>query len=154
VALIEPDPEAVRLFEFIRASNRKGWANGVPLFGKEPASFAIGRREAVMYFDTGVLCDCLRETGMERHPSLPDGLPHAVRGLIIYPMAVPVLFTIEIGKEPWYVWNICCAFANQYERIFAQPDRYGVYGHYLDDLWIDGLLFFPEENLVHPAVSS
>src|SRR5262249_51886020 len=58
-----------------------------------------------------------------------EGLPTTVRGLIDYPLEKPCLFTINIGEEPWSVWDICCAFADQYARIYEQSEKYGVWGH-------------------------
>ncbi len=52
--------------------------------------------------------------GMEK-----EGLPSTVRGLIDYPLERPCLFTIHVGEEPWSVWDICCAFAEQYAHLRA-----------------------------------
>jgi hypothetical protein len=84
----------------------------------------------------------------------PEGLPKTVRGMIDYPLERPCLFTINVGEEPWSVWDICCAFAEQYARIYEQPERYGVWGHDLSDLWIEGLLYFSEKRLIYPHVGS
>jgi hypothetical protein len=83
-----------------------------------------------------------------------EGLPTTVRGLIDYPLERPCLFTIQVGKEPWSVWDICCAFAEQYARIYEQPEKYGIWGHDLTDLWIERLLYFPEKRLIYPHVGS
>lgn len=83
-----------------------------------------------------------------------EGLPTAVRGLIDYPLERPCLFTVNVGEEPWSVWEICCAFAEQYARIYEQPERYGIWGHDLSDLWIERLLYFPEKRLIYPHVGS
>jgi hypothetical protein len=83
-----------------------------------------------------------------------EGLPTTVRGLIDYPLECPCLFTIEVGKEPWSVWDICGAFAEQYARIYERPETYGVWGHDLSDLWIERLLYFPEKRLIYPHVGS
>jgi hypothetical protein len=83
-----------------------------------------------------------------------EGLPTTVRGLIDYPLERPCLFTIHVGEEPWSVWDICCAFAEQYARIYEQPERYGIWGHDLSDLWIERLLYFPEKRLIYPHVGS
>lgn len=83
-----------------------------------------------------------------------EGLPTTVRGLIDYPLERPCLFTINVGEEPWSLWDICCAFADQYARIYEQPEKYGVWGHDLTDLWIEGLLYYPEKNLIYPHVGS
>ena len=77
-----------------------------------------------------------------------------VRGLIDYPLERPCLFTINVGEEPWSVWDVCCAFAEQYARIYEQPERYGVWGHDLSDLWIERLLYFPEKKLIYPHMGS
>jgi hypothetical protein len=83
-----------------------------------------------------------------------EGLPSAVRGLIDYPLERPCLFTVKVGEEPWSVWDICCAFAEQYARIYEQPEKYGIWGHDLSDLWIERLLYFPEKRLIYPHVGS
>jgi len=57
-----------------------------------------------------------------------EGLPTTVRGLIDYPLERPSFFTVDVGPAPWSVWNICCAFAEQYARIYEQPEKYGVWG--------------------------
>jgi len=83
-----------------------------------------------------------------------EGLPTTVRGLIDYPLDRPCVFSIYVGQGPWSVWNICCAFAEQYARIYEQPEKYGVWGHDLTDLWIERLLYFPEKRLIYPHVGS
>jgi hypothetical protein len=83
-----------------------------------------------------------------------EGLPTSVRGLIDYPLERPCLFTIDVGEEPWSVWDVCCAFAEQYARIYEQPEKYGVWGHDLSDLWIERLLYFPGKRLIYPHVGS
>jgi hypothetical protein len=83
-----------------------------------------------------------------------EGLPTTVRGLIDYPLERPCVFTINVGEEPWSIWDICCAFAEQYARIYEQPEKYGVWGHDLIDLWIEELLYFPEKRLIYPYVGS
>jgi hypothetical protein len=83
-----------------------------------------------------------------------EGLPTTVRGLIDYPLERPCLFTIHVGEEPWSVWDICCAFAEQYMRIYEQPEKYGICGHDLTDLWIERLLYFPDKKLIYPHVGS
>lgn len=92
-------------------------------------------------------------TGDEIHTER-EGLPATVRGLIDYPLERPCLFTLNLGEEPWSVWEICCAFADQYARIYEQPEKYGVWGHDLTDLWIEQLLYFPEKQLIYPHVGS
>jgi hypothetical protein len=83
-----------------------------------------------------------------------EGLPTTVRGLIDYPLDRPYLFTLEVGEEPWSVWDICCAFAEQYARLYEQPEKQGIWGHDLSDLWIERLFYFPEKRLIYPHVGS
>jgi hypothetical protein len=83
-----------------------------------------------------------------------EGLPTTVRGLIDYPLERPCLFTINVGEAPWSVWDICSAFAEQYARIYEQPEKYGIWGHDLTDLWIERLLYFPGKRLIYPHVGS
>jgi hypothetical protein len=83
-----------------------------------------------------------------------EGLPKTVRGLIDYPLERPCLFTIKVGEEPWSLWEICCAFADQYARIYQQPEKYGLWGHDLTDLWIERLLYFPKKRLIYAHIGS
>jgi hypothetical protein len=83
-----------------------------------------------------------------------EGLPTTVRGLIDYPLERPCLFTIRVGEEPWSLWEICCAFADQYACVYEEPDKYGVWGHDLTDLWIERLLYYPENRLIYPHMGS
>lgn len=83
-----------------------------------------------------------------------EGLPTTVRGLIDYPLERPCLFPINVGDEPWSVWEICCAFPEQYARIYEQPEKHGIWGHDLTDLWIERLLYFPEKGLIYPHIGS
>ncbi len=83
-----------------------------------------------------------------------EGLPSIVRGLINYPLKRPCVFTINIGKEPWSIWEVCCAFAEQYARIYEQPEKYGIWGHDLTDLWIERLFYFPDKRLIYPHIGS
>lgn len=83
-----------------------------------------------------------------------EGLPTIVRGLIDYPLERPCLFEIRVGDEPWSIWDLCTAFADQYARIYESPTTYGVWGHDLSDLWIEKLLYFPEQKLLYPHIGS
>jgi hypothetical protein len=83
-----------------------------------------------------------------------EGLPSAVLGLIDYPLERPCLFTVNVGEEPWSVWDICSAIADQYARIYEHPEKYGIWGHDLSDLWIERLLYFPEKRLIYPHIGS
>jgi hypothetical protein len=82
------------------------------------------------------------------------GLPTLIHGLIDYPLEVRVRFEIPGGPEPWSLWDICRAFADQYARIYQEPERYGVWGHDLQDLSIDGLVYYEQEQFIFPLVSS
>jgi hypothetical protein len=83
-----------------------------------------------------------------------EGLPKKVRGLIDYPLERPCLFTIDVGEEPWSLWDICSAFADQYRRIYEAADEYGVSIHDLTDLWIEQLLYYPKKRLIYPHIGS
>jgi hypothetical protein len=143
--LIEPDPEAERLYKVVcrrRVKKREMLADG---FG----GFHVSLRECAGGFGGRWV---QRKSGWMRYK--PDGLPERVRGLIDYPLEVPALFPIEVGKEPWSLWRICCAFADQYVRIYEHPDRYGVWGHDLADLCIESLDYYPNHQLIFPRMSS
>jgi hypothetical protein len=136
----EPDPEVAELVEYVESEAARG--RRIDLAGERMGAFAVGPR-AVVHYISGETLD-----------GQPVELPPAVRGLIDYPLDKPVLFTIETGQEPWSLWDVWTAFADQYGRIYEQPDRYGVWGHDMDDLWIERMFYYPDRRLVYPYVGS
>lgn len=158
--LLDADPEAVRLAEFVEDPSAE--ASAFDLFAGSFPPFSIAERSAVSYFDRDVMLQQLTEQAAEAGISVDQklkdlaGRPLAVsvRGLIDYPTEIPVLFTIETGEEPWNVWEICCAFAEHYRTIYESAGAYGVWGHDLTDLWIERLFYFPTERLIYPFIGS
>jgi hypothetical protein len=161
-APIEPDPEAQRLHNLID----EGRLDAIPMFSPGFGPFEIAGRKMIGDFDVSLM---ILSVGGRQHRWLDGGyvpdreavrelelkdLPVTVRGLIDYPIASPVLFTIETGSPPWSLWDICCAFADQYDRIYENPERYGVWGHDITDLWIERLDYYPEERLIHGFIGS
>jgi hypothetical protein len=132
----EPDAEVPDLLEYVEAHNAEQQRRS--LFDDGFPPFKIGTREAVHYieFEEGV------------------AMPETVRGLIDYPLEKPVLFAIEVGKTPWFLWDILSAFADQYALIYQEAQRFGVWGHDLSDLWIERLFYYPERALIYPYVGS
>jgi hypothetical protein len=131
-----PDPEAEDLLRWVESSEAK--EEGVYLFGEGGfGPFAIATRSVVCYFE-------------------PDEieLPETARGLIDYPLGGPLLFPVETGTAPWDVWEVCCAFADQYQRVYQEARRYGVWGHDLTDLWIERLFYYPSKRLLYPFIGS
>jgi hypothetical protein len=145
--LTEPDPEARRLYE--QVINARRGVKHRDMMGDGFGSFRVALRECAGHFGGRWTKG---KGGWIRFK--PKGLPEKVRGLIDYPLEVPVLFPIEVGKEPWSLWRICCAFAEQYVRIYEHPDRYGVWGHDLADLWIERLAYYPKHRLIWPTIGS
>ncbi|MGL6096314.1 MAG: hypothetical protein ACRC7O_11025 [Fimbriiglobus sp.] len=138
---------------------------GRRIFGDRPFSaFQIADRRGSGFFGgrTVVLRDgqslSLEDAGElqddDETSTESDGLPVTVRCLLDYPLEVPVLFTIETGNEPWDLWAICCAIADEYTRVYQTPEAYGIWGHDLTDLVIEELLYFPEERLIFPLIGS
>jgi hypothetical protein len=155
----EPDAEAQELSEFVNEnepSGREMMQNFPP--------FSVAQRRVDDHFGGRVFIirdgnrlDPEEAGEMESGDSLDiekEGLPTTVRGLIDYPLEVPCLFSIEVGNEPWSVWDICCEFADQYARIYEEPERFGVWGHDVTDLWIEQLLYYPEQQLIYPIMGS
>jgi hypothetical protein len=155
----EPDPEALRLRDFVDAAE-----GGRDVFREGFGPFEMATRSVPAYFGgrTVVERDGQRLSPQEagelqagdRLQSEPEGLPSRVRGLIDYPFETPILFEVETGTEPWSVWDICCAFADQYEKMYEDPERHGVWGHDLTDLWIERLVYFPQERLLYAWIGS
>lgn len=145
--LIEPEPEAQWLYDKVINTRRKVKQREMMADGL--GSFNVSLRECTGGFGGRWV---QKKAGWLRYKK--DGLPEKVRGLIDYPLEVPVLFPIEVGPEPWSLWRICCAFAEQYVRIYNHPDRYGVWGHDMADLSITGLTYYPDHLLIYPGMSS
>src|SRR5262245_51716956 len=133
------------------------------MMGRFPA-FSVAEKRVNGYFGgrTVIIREGLRLTaeqaGVLRASDTIEAeneeLPTSVRGLIDYPLERPSLFPISVGEAPWSLWDICCAFAEQYVRIYEEPEQYGVWGHDLSDLWIERLLYFPEKDLIYPHMGS
>jgi hypothetical protein len=155
----EPDEEAVKLAEY--AEDKEDSARD--MMGDFPA-FSVARRQVSGYFGGRTIITrkgkkLTEEQAGELRPgdsvsTRKEGLPKTVRGLIDYPLEHPCLFTIDVGEEPWSLWDICLAFADQYARIYEQPEKYGIWGHDMTDLWIERLLYFPRKRLIYPHVGS
>ncbi len=163
-SLIDPDPEAQRLHALLN----EGRLEGGPMLPPGWGPFEIAGRKMVGHFESELVILTYDGGGKGRwfdstwlpaaeaitEASLGE-LPLTVRGLIDYPIEVPMIFTIETGDdELWPLWDICCAFADQYDRIYEHPERYGVWGHDLTDLWIEKLTYYPEERLIEAFISS
>lgn len=135
--LVEADPEAARLLDYVEAND----GDAVSMFGDAPFTcFNIADRSGCGFFEDA------------RPGAAP--LPATARCLIDYPLEVPVLFTIETGANFWNLWDVCVAIANQYARVYEQADRHGVWGHDLTDLVIENLLYYPAERLIYPHIGS
>lgn len=132
----EPDPEARDLMDYVEMADAK--KSRIDLYGDRiMGPFALQTRKTVNYIEA---------KGVE--------FPATTRGLIDYPLEKPVLFTIQLGRYGWELWDIFCAFADQYASIYEQPRRYGVWGHDFSDLWVELLYYYPERNVIHPYIGS
>jgi hypothetical protein len=131
----EPDPEAQALLAYVESEEAQ--QSALDLFGDTVCPYKIGSREIVRYIEF---------EGVEQ--------PRVVRGLIDYPLDGPVVFAIDLKSEMWYLWDILSAFSDQYVRVYEDAERFGVWGHDLDDLWIDRLFYYPHKQVIYPVLSS
>jgi hypothetical protein len=71
--------------------------------------------------------------------------------LLDYPLRAPLVFrdTCSLALS-----ELCDRIADAYEDIYRAPDTYGVHSHDRSDLVIEELLWFPERELVYPAMGS
>ncbi|MBX9585145.1 MAG: hypothetical protein K2X87_32970 [Gemmataceae bacterium] len=155
----EADAEAAELVEYAETEEE----SAREMMGDFPA-FSVAQRQVSGYFGGRTIIVRGGERLTEEQAgelqagdaieSEDEGLPDIVRGLIDYPLDRPCQFTINVGPEPWSIWDICSAFADQYARIYERPDKYGVWGHDLTDLYIERLLYFPEKGLIYPHMGS
>jgi hypothetical protein len=160
------DAEALRLARYVEEHAAEGW----PMLPEGFAPFEIAGRKGMEWFHGDLL---IEEERNGRRVRLPDGgrpelapggaikevalggLPKMARGLIDYAVETPVVFDIETGYEPWAIWDICCAFADQYHRILG--DRRNLAGRRVgvpEDFWIERLTYYPPERLIHPWIGS
>lgn len=158
----EPEPEAIRLLDYVEGDQ----AGPVPMFPEGFGPFEVARRSIVASFEGPIEVERVNGRAFrlpagglqERRGTIEEidleGLPTTVRGLIDYPIGSPVLFPIETGEAPWSLWDICCAIADQYDRMYEDAGRYGIWGHDITDLWIESLLYYPGERLIYPQIGS
>jgi hypothetical protein len=132
-----PNSEAQRLLTLVKS----GAKPTVDLFDGA-VEFGIGPREldVVQKFDIGIQSSA-------RSPTL-------VRCLLDYPLETPCLFAIELSSPSRGIVEICDAIVRQYALIYRTPERYGVWGHDMSDLIVEGLLYYPDENLIYAAMGS
>jgi hypothetical protein len=131
----EPDREAQALLAYVESEEAEN--SVIDLLGDKACPYKIGSREIVRYID---LEDIQQ--------------PKVVRGLIDYPLDKPVVFSIDLNSEMWYLWDILTAFSDEYARIYEDAETFRVWGHDLDDLWIERLLYYPQRQLIYPFVGS
>jgi hypothetical protein len=153
------DAEAEELLEYVEeeeesARDMAGDFPSVSVADKRPSGF-FGGRTIVTRKGKRLTEEKAGELRAGDQVSIEkEGLPKTVRGLIDYPLERPCLFPIEVGDEPWSLWDIYCAIADQYARIYEDPEKYGIEGHDLGDLWIEGLFYYPKKKLIYPHIGS
>jgi hypothetical protein len=157
---LQEDPEAVGLLKIVESDEAKGR----DMFAGEFPPFSVASRQIEGTFGGRTIIErngrrlTKEEAGEMRAGDRihfeEEGLPVTVRAMIDYPLGTPMLFTIEVGDEPWSLWDICCAFADQYAKIYETARQYGVWGHDITDLWIEKLIYFPEQRLIYPLMGS
>jgi hypothetical protein len=159
------DAEALRLARFVEDHAAEGW----PMLPEGFPPFVLAKRKGVEWFERDLIVEerngrRVRLAYMGRSEPAPGGtikevdlgaLPVTARGLIDYAVEKPVVFDLVIGCEPWDIWAICCAFADQYDRILGAARRLG--GRRVgvpSNLWIERLTYYPRERLIHPWIGS
>jgi hypothetical protein len=166
VELVREDAEATRYKDLL---NQDSLGPGHSMFWRgDPypyyPSFRLLERASVLYFHgpTVVMREGQKmpprravppETGDKWTYELLE-LPAKVKGLVTYPFEVATLFDVEAGCSPWNVWDICCAFSDQYMKLYEHPEKHGIWGSDLSSLWIEDLIYFPEHQLIYPHVGS
>jgi hypothetical protein len=81
-------------------------------------------------------------------------LPAKVSCILDYPLNSPVMFDIELGEDSWSAKDICNAIADKYSAIYSNPEGYGIWGHDMLDLVIEGLQYIPDKNLIYAEIGS
>jgi hypothetical protein len=144
----EPDEEAAMLVSFVNAAI--GTDEVIDLFARSPGDddpnvfgpYSISERRVV------------------RIPP-PDAIPEPfyshpgrTRGLLDCPLVAPILFDIELGPQPWPLQDVCAAFADQYLKIYEQPDAFGIEFHDIADLCIECMYYVPHKGILYPSIGT
>lgn len=72
---------------------------------------------------------------------------------INYPLSVPSSINIEVTEDT-SVSTIISRIADKYRRIYKNPKEYGIWGHGLGDLWIEGLTLDTDAKKINLYVGS
>jgi hypothetical protein len=135
------DPQAMALLQYL--GSPAGQAEKVFLFlGDCSGPYEIGRRRIIHTLD-----DYVEDKDIE--------FPMTAFGLIDDPLERPVLFEIAFEEEGyWNLSEILEAFADRYHMIYENPQRFGVSGHDLSNLWIEQLKYYPSKKLIYPYIGT
>jgi len=68
-----------------------------------------------------------------------------------YPLSRNYIFTV---KGPLTVKALCSMISTAYHKIYLQEDYYGVWGHTIDDLWIEELNINHETKTIEVFIGS
>ncbi|MGE0432231.1 MAG: hypothetical protein AB7K09_24735 [Planctomycetota bacterium] len=109
-------------------------------------------------WDTGTGCAISveqREPAWYYAPDDDTPLPTTLKVLLDYPLSVPVVFEWQADSDHyWDVWELIGAICTHYQRIYAEADRYGVWGHDIGDLVIESIEFSRSLGLIVPSIGS
>lgn len=71
--------------------------------------------------------------------------------ILDYPLGEDYVFTV---KGPLSTYNLSVLIAQKYKEIYANPDKYSVWGHKMDDLYIEGLTVNLQKSTVEVDMGS
>lgn len=59
--------------------------------------------------------------------------------LIDYPLSKPAVYKIKTGQHGMGLGKLLQKIGEAYRKVYEEEDKYGVWGHYITDLAIEGI---------------
>ena len=74
--------------------------------------------------------------------------------LIDYPLHNPTTFNIKTGKKGMSLVKLLSQVGKSYEKVYANPNKYGIWGHCIGDLYDEGIEVNVKTNKIHLIMGS
>lgn len=74
--------------------------------------------------------------------------------VISYPLSKPYKKQINTGKNGMGLGGLLVEIGKAYNEVYAKDDEYGVWGHDMEDLAIEGISINPKTNTITLSVGS
>jgi len=74
--------------------------------------------------------------------------------ILSYPLTGKHAFSVKVGTSIVSVGDIVWAICQAYRAAYADPKHYGIWGHDIGDLFIEGCEVDPEAGIIDPTMGS